>query len=181
MLRRWRESDIEEWLAHLNTPQVRVHLGSVDSAEKVAEKFTKVERAWAENGFSFLAVERREDGEFLGACGISRIDSECAPPEMRGAIEIGWQLRADRWGQGYATEAAAAVLALAFDGFGFPIVFAQTSERNAASWRVMQRLGMARLADLEYDDPGYPPEENPTKVYAMTREEWQGERAGGAR
>lgn len=174
-LRHWREDDLDLWLAHLNTPEVRAYLGGVETAEKVAEKFAKLERAWAEDGFSFLAVERREDGELLGTCGIARIDTECAPPELRGAIQIGWQLRADCWGQGYGTEAAAAVLEMAFERFGLEIVYGQTSERNVPSWRLMERVGMRRLADLDYPDPDYPPEDNPTMVYGLAREDWRTE------
>ena len=81
-------------------------------------------------------------------------------------------MRQDSWGQGYATEAARAVLALVFGRFGQPVVASQTSEANRGSWRVMGRLGMERAEALDYDDPAYPPEENPTKVYRLTREAW---------
>ena len=62
---------------------------------------------------------------------------------------------------------------LAFERFDLVQVYAQTSERNAASWGLMERLGMKRRADLDYPDPEYPPEDNPTMVYAITRDEWQ--------
>ncbi len=173
VLRRWRDGDLDEWLRHLNTPAVRAHLGGVDTAEKVTEKFARQKSAWDVDGFSFLAVERRADGQFLGACGIGEIRTECAPPELRGSVEIGWQFRADCWGQGYATEAAQAALRMAFERFGMPIVYSQTSEDNRSSWRLMERLGMERAERLDYVDPDYPPEENPTKVYRLTREAWQ--------
>jgi len=177
-LRRWRPADLDLWLAHLNTPEVRAYLGGVQSPEKVAQTLAATAREWDEQGFSFLAVERREDASFLGTSGIARIDTACAPEALRGAVQIGWQLRADRWGQGYATEAADAVLAMAFERFALPIVYAQTSERNGPSWRVMQRLGMERLANLDYDDPDYPAEDNPTMVWALGRDRWQHAREG---
>lgn len=180
VLRHWRKADLDQWLAHLNTSEVRRHLGGVETAEKVAEKFARLERAWAKDGFSFLAVDRREDGKFLGTCGIARIETASAPDELNGAIQIGWQLRADCWGQGFATEAAKVVLAMAFGEFGLTAVYAQTSDKNIASWRVMERLKMTRRADLDYDDPDYLPEENPTMVYAITREEWQVGQTGSA-
>jgi RimJ/RimL family protein N-acetyltransferase len=172
-LRRWREGDLDAWLTHLNTPEVRAYLGGVDTPEKVAEKFAKLERAWEANGFSFLAVDRRKDGAFLGTCGMARIETECAPEPLRGAVQIGWQLRADCWGRGYATEAARAVLEMAFTRFAFPLVYAQTSQRNRASWGLMEKLGMRRLAELDYPDPDYPPEDNPTIVYGLAREDWR--------
>lgn len=176
VLRRWRESDLELWLAHLNTPQVRVHLGGPDPPEKVAEKFDRLQRAWDENGFSSLAVERRADRCFLGSCGLASIATEGAPLALRDSIQVGWQFRADCWGQGYATEAARAVLGMAFERFDLPAVYAQTSPPNHRSWRVIVRLGMERLAQLDYDDPRYPPEENPTIVYGLERVAWDAAR-----
>ena len=73
-----------------------------------------------------------------------------------------------------------AVLALAFVQFDRPVVYGQTSENNRASWRVMERLGMERLTRLDYDDPAYPPEENPTKIYGLQRDAWLASREGAS-
>lgn len=171
-LRRWKPSDLALWDEHLNTPEVKAFLGGVQTSEELAERFAKVEQAWDRDGFSFLAVERREDRVFLGTCGIARIETACAPDDVRGAIQIGWQFRADSWGQGYATEAAEAVLDMAFGQLDLPVVIAQTSEDNRGSWRVMEKLGMTRRAELDYDDPDYPPANNPTMVWSIGRREW---------
>ena len=180
VLRRWREGDLELWLEHLNTPEVRAHLGGVEREDKIAEKFAKLERGWEENGFSFLALELRESGLFLGTAGIGRIANEGAPETLQDAVQIGWQLRRDCWGQGYATEAAREVLAWAFGPLGLALVYAQTSESNPASWRIMEKLGMERLAALDYIAPDYPPRDNPTKVYGLAREAWLVSRAMAA-
>lgn len=177
ILRRFREDDLEAWLAHLNTSEVRAHLGGVVSDDEMAAKFARNKDSWDDGKGGWLAIERKADGEFLGYCGFGPITTEAAPPDLRGTTEIGWTLRADCWGQGYATEAARGVLAMAFEGFGLPLVCSQTSEANRGSWRVMERLGMERAEGLDYDDPAYPPEENPTKVYRLTREAWEAQRA----
>ena len=172
-LRRWREDDLQPWLEHLNTPQVKHYLGGVQPVEQAAERFALMRDEWDRTGYSFLAVELRADGRFLGTCGLARIETASAPPELAGAIQIGWQLRADAWGHGFATEAARAMLGYAFGRLGVALVFAQTSERNGPSWQVMQRLGMGRRAELDYDDPDYPPEDNPTMVWSIAREQWE--------
>ena len=174
IIRRFGENDLEPWLTHLNTPEVRAHLGGVVSAEEMAERFARQRDSWDDDKGGWLAIERKADGEFLGYCGFGPITAEAAPADLQGTTEIGWTLRADCWGQGYATEAARAVLALVFERFGSPEVFSQTSEANCGSWRVMERLGMERAEALDYEDPAYPPEENPTKVYRLTREAWTG-------
>ena len=172
ILRRFREDDLAPWLAHLNTPEVRAHLGGVVPEDEMTAKFARQKVAWDDGKGGWLAIERKSDGEFLGYCGFGPITTELAPEELRGTTEIGWTLRADCWGQGYATEAARAVVAKAFDT-GLALICSQTSEANRGSWRVMERLGMERAEALDYDDPAYPPEENPTKVYRLTREAWE--------
>ena len=61
-----------------------------------------------ERGFTFWAVERKADGELLGFCGLKIADTPGSPIE--GMHEVGWRLREDAWGQGYAKEAAIASL-----------------------------------------------------------------------
>lgn len=184
MLRRQRPGDLEIWLEHMNTPQVAEMVGGVQPREKVAQAFAKMADA-AEDEPTFMLVALKSDGTLIGKCGLARIETPVAPEELRNAIQVGWTLRADCWGQGYAREAAQAALALAFERWGLPRVYAQTSERNAASWGLMERLGMERRADLDYPDADYPPEDNPTMVYSLDAAEWRSraaartERVGG--
>lgn len=173
ILRRWAEGDVEAWLEHLNTPEATAHLGGVRTPEQVAEKFERMARGWEENGFSFLALVLRDGGLFLGTVGISRIETDAAPTELQRAVQVGWQLRADYWGQGYAVEAAQAVMDFGFERPGVDSIYSQTSHANRASWRVMEKLGMHRRADLDYDDPNYPAQDNPTIIYAVTRADWR--------
>jgi RimJ/RimL family protein N-acetyltransferase len=171
-LRRFGDGDFADWLAHLNTPEVRAHLGGVAPADQAAERFARQRDSWDDAAGGWLTIQRKADGVFLGNCGFGAISTPEVPEELRGAPEIGWGLRADCWGRGYATEAAAGLLSLMFGRFDYPIVYSQTSEANRGSWRVMERLGMERVERLDYHDPAYPPEENPTKVYRLTREAW---------
>jgi len=52
-------------------------------------------------------------------------------------------------------------------------VVALTSEANIASWRLMERIGMRRRKDLDFDDPRFPPEDNPTILYSLSHGEWR--------
>ena len=171
VFRRECPGDLAVWLEHMNTPQVMEKVGGVQSPEKVAEGFARMAaEAGGELGFHFLAL--KADGTLVGKAGLSRIETAVAPDELRGAVQVGWTLRADCWGRGDAREAAQAVLGIAFERLDVPCVYAQTSERNTASWRLMERLGMSRRADLDYLDPDYPPEDNPTMVWHLQREAW---------
>ena len=170
-LRDWREEDVEPFIRHTNTEPVMRWLGGVKPVEEqrriIAERIMKWQR---ELGFTFWIVERKQDGELLGFCGIKIADGEDSP--IAGEYEIGWRLREDAWGQGYAKEAAAASLDHAFDELGAAQVVAITFQPNEPSWQLMERLGMRRRAELDHDDPRFPTL-NPTIVYSIDRETWR--------
>jgi RimJ/RimL family protein N-acetyltransferase len=177
VLRREIDGDQAVWLAHMNTPRVMEHLGGPQSPEKVAEGFARMAAAHAAGGYSFVLVALKSDGMLIGKCGLAAIETPAAPEELHGRAQVGWTLRADCWGHGYAREAAEAALELAFDHYALPLVYGQTSERNVPSWRLIERLGMSRQSELDYVDPDYAPHDNPTKVYALARSAWRARRA----
>lgn len=175
-LRKEAEGDQAVWLAHMNSDAVMARLGGPRTAQEIAESFVRKAEGWARYGYSFMMIERKDDGLLIGHCGLAPIDADPAPLSLKGRPQIGWTLREDVWGKGYAREAARGVLVMAFDKLDAPIVFGQTSESNMPSWRLMEWLGMERLADLDYADPGYPEADNPTKVYAITRAAWRAQK-----
>ena len=162
ILRPWRKEDVEPFLEHTNTQKVMRWLGGVKSGP---ERYDGIGRciSWQEErGFTFWVVERKADGELLGFCGIKISDTPGSPIE--GQYEIGWRLREDAWGQGYAKEAATASLDFAFEALGAERVVAITFAPNEPSWGLMERLGMTRRPELDYDDERFPAL-NPTIVY----------------
>src|SRR5690606_9451145 len=127
----------------------------------------------------FVFVALKADGTLLGKCGFAPIETPVAPDALRGQVQIGWTLRADHWGHGYAREAAEAMLALGFARLGLTTVFAQTSQRNppawepdAGSWGRAGRLGLRRRAGLDYADADPPPKHTPTMAYRLNAASW---------
>jgi RimJ/RimL family protein N-acetyltransferase len=170
LLRSWREEDAEPFIRHTNTPAVMRWLGGVRDPAFLRDVVRNKFQAWErERGFTFWAVERRADGELLGFCGIKIADDEGKPVE--GMHEVGWRLREDAWGQGYAREAATASLDFAFEPAGAEEVVALTVIGNAPSWRLMERLGMTRRPDLDYEGPDWA--ETPVIVYLLRKDQWQ--------
>ncbi len=86
--------------------------------------------------FYTFAIESRETGCFIGCCGLGEISM----PNLRG--ELGYVLDKPFWGHGYATEAAGALLSLAFDQLELHRVYARAAVENRASQRVLEKLGM---------------------------------------
>ncbi len=163
ILRDWREADIAPFVRHTNTEPVMRWLGGVQTEEKLAAIVRDRLMRWQrERGFTFWLVERKQDQEVLGFCGIKLADQSGSPIE--GMHEVGWRLREDAWGQGYAREAATAALDHAFDALGADRVVAITFKENQASWGLMERLGMTRRPELDHDDPRFP-DLNPCIIY----------------
>lgn len=170
ILRHWRPGDAEAFERHCNTEAVMRWLGGVRTRDEYYEVAARLTRWQEERGFTFWVVERKADAAFLGFCGIKIADGEGS--SVLGEYEIGWRLRENAWGDGYAREAATAALDVAFSSLGAGRVVALTVEGNAPSWGLMKRLGMTRRADLDYVDPRWPETMNPVIVYEIGRDAW---------
>ncbi len=170
-LRTWRDSDVTPFIAAMNTPAVMRWLGGVQDAAAARASIARWQGYQAEHGHSFWIVERQADRAMLGFCGLKRCDAPGAP--MIGAMEIGWRLREDAWGNGYAREAAQACLDAAFTTFDADDVIAITVAANAPSWGLMQRLGMIRARACDFHDPRQPLADGEKAiVYRIERRDW---------
>jgi RimJ/RimL family protein N-acetyltransferase len=172
ILREWGEED--EWAFYdvMNTPTVMRWLGGVQPRDEWHAGYQRLLGYQRDFGFTFWIVERKSDGQILGFCGLKRAN---APGSMfQGEVEIGWRLREDAWGKGYAKEAAIASLDLAFGRFGAPHVVAITATHNEPSQGLMKRLGMERRKDLDFIDERFAAdsEVNPQIVYRIDAAGW---------
>ena len=160
--------DLPWVLAEMNTEAVMRHLAGLRTSEEVEEGLASDIAAFAApDGHRRWTVWLRDSETRVGRVGLFHVRSPAAPKALQGQREIGWTLAEAHWGRGYATEAAWAVIAHAFGTLGGPALFGQTSDSNASSTRMMQRLGFVRRAGLDYVDPDYPPEDNPTTVWSL--------------
>ena len=106
-------------------------------------------------------------GDFIGFVGLNepRFEAHFTP-----AVEIGWRLARGAWGHGYATEAARAVLAYAFDELQLDEVVSFTTVENWRSRRVMERIGMSYDPAGDFDHPNVTDERiRPHVLYRLAR------------
>ena len=169
LLRDWREGDDALLHLHCNTPAVMRWLGGVKSREYMSATAERLASWQSLHGHTFWVVERKADGAFLGFCGIKVANDPGS--RVEGEFEAGWRFREDSWGQGYAKEAAIAVLDAAFHRLGAQRVVALTVQGNSPSWGLMERLGMTRRPDLDYVGAEWA--EGMVIVYMIGREEWR--------
>jgi RimJ/RimL family protein N-acetyltransferase len=140
-----------------------------------AERFLAACRQMAEEGSGArLAVDRVSDGSFLGWCSLTRWN-----PDHRSA-SLGYCLGDVAWGHGYATEAARSVLQWAFDTLDLNRVQAETDTRNAASARVLEKLGFLREGTLR-EDCVVNGVVSDSWVYGLLRRQWHASSAPSAR
>jgi ribosomal-protein-alanine N-acetyltransferase len=131
-----------------------------------ARRFISACRRMADEGTGArLAMDRASDGAFLGWCTLSRWN-----PVYRSA-SLGYCLDDAAWGQGYATEAARALLLWAFDTLDLNRVQAETDTRNVASARVLEKLGFVREGTLR-EDCVVNGEVSDSWVFGLLRREW---------
>lgn len=131
-----------------------------------AEHFVAACGQMAEDGTGArVAVERASDATFLGWCTLNGWN-----PEHRSA-SLGYCLREAAWGHGFATEAARGLLQWGFDTVDLNRVQAQTDTRNAASARVLEKLGFVREGTLR-EDCIVDGEVSDSWVYGLLRREW---------
>jgi len=172
LLRRWREEDLAPF-AQLNAdPEVMRHFPApLDRAASDALA-SRIGAHFAEHGFGLWALEIPGERPFAGFVGLAipRFEAHFTP-----CVEIGWRLARETWGQGYAPEAARAVLAHAFTKLELPEVVSFTAVANAASQRVMEKIGMGHDPGDDFDHPhiaaGDPLRRH--VLYRRSRSRWQ--------
>ncbi|MFJ8636360.1 GNAT family N-acetyltransferase [Streptomyces sp. NPDC093568] len=141
ILRRWREEDVAPMAAVHSDPEVMrwIRDGSVLDEQQTRGRVQAWESEWESQGFGLFAVEIRSTGELAGFTGLSVPNYL---PEVLPAVEVGWRLGRSHWGQGLATEAAAAAVRFGFEERGLKRIVSITQVGNDASERIMTKLGM---------------------------------------
>jgi RimJ/RimL family protein N-acetyltransferase len=153
LLRGWCEADLAPFAALNADPQVMAFFPATLSRAESDAMAGRIRAHFAEHGFGLWAVEIPGACPFAGFVGLS-VASFPAP--FTPCVEVGWRLTHHHWRRGYATEAARAALAFGFERAGLDEVVSFTAEGNAASRRVMERLGMRRDPSGDFDHPSVP-------------------------
>jgi RimJ/RimL family protein N-acetyltransferase len=172
LLREWREQDLEPF-AELNADAaVAEFLGEPMDRAASDALIDRIVARWASDGHGQWAVERVEDGRFLGFVGLAAPSFETA---FTPCVEVGWRLAAAAWGHGYATEAARAALRFGFDDLKLDEIVSFTTVANVRSRAVMERLGMTRDPADDFEHPKLA-EGNPLRphvLYRLGRDAWR--------
>jgi RimJ/RimL family protein N-acetyltransferase len=173
LLRGWRQSDRAPFAALNADPEVARYLGAGTrnrgASDALVDQFVE---HWRAHQFGLWAIERTEDGAFLGFTGLARPTFEA---HFTSAVEVGWRFAREAWGHGYATEAARAAVEFGYVVRGLDEIVSFTVPANLPSRRVMERLGMTHDARDDFDHPRLP-EGDPLRrhvLYRLHRRDWE--------
>ncbi|MGH9606755.1 MAG: GNAT family N-acetyltransferase [Terracidiphilus sp.] len=177
VLRRWKEADRAPFARINRDPAAMRFMPGALSAEESGQLIDRIEAHFERHGFGLWAAELGQSGEFIGYIGllIPRLEIPGFGAAFSPCVEIGWRLGPAYWNLGLATEGARAVVRHAFADLRLPALISFTVPANAASRRVMEKLGMTNDPADDFDHPLLP-EAHPLRrhvLYRLERAEWE--------
>jgi len=176
-LRRFTSDDLEHLVELDGDPQVMRFItgGRATSREELRDDVLPAWLAYYErsDAYGFWAIEERGSGAFLGWVHFRPRPDGSADDEP----ELGYRLRREAWGNGYAVEASTAVIDRGFRDFGVRRVVAETMAVNRTSRRVMEKCGLRLACQFHAPWPDkIPGDEHGDVEYAITHDEWKAAR-----
>ena len=145
ILRQWQESDIAPFAEMNSDPEVMKYFLKTLSFDETLEMYERCKAN--KNSFGLYAAEEKISGKFIGFVGLN------IPSYMPDCVEIGWRLRKEFWGKGYASEAAKKWLEIGFGEYGLKEIISFTAAQNIKSQEVMKRIGMERDEKRDFFHP----------------------------
>ncbi|WP_180897207.1 GNAT family N-acetyltransferase [Martelella soudanensis] len=174
IIRNWEDRDRDLFHEINSDDAVMAFFAMRRTRAESDEIFDMIRKMIADTGYGFPAVELKETGEVIGFTGLN--DDYKADIKPEGTPEIGWRMATRHWGKGYATEAARAMIALAFDERGHDQLVSFAVANNHRSTAVMERLGMRRDLEGDFDHPSIPDSHPHLKrhvLYRLHKADWQ--------
>nr|WP_091233674.1 GNAT family N-acetyltransferase [Microbacterium sp. 3J1] len=135
------DGDLDRMSEMLGDPTVMAFYPAPKTRGESADWIDRARRSYEEHGHGLWIVETQE-GDFVGDCGITWQSSNGRP-----VLEVGYHVRTDLQGRGYATEAATACVALVRRELAPTLLTAIIHPDNTASRRVAENLGMTHIDD----------------------------------
>lgn len=171
LLRQWRDDDLEPFAALNADPETMRYFPAPPSRVESNTLAERARRQIEDEGWGLWAVEVVGGASFIGFVGLARPSFE---EHFTPAVEVGWRLGRQHWGNGYATEAGRAALGYGFDELGLEEIVSFTSHLNVPSWRVMERLGMSHDPADDFEHPRVPVGDplRPHVLYRLSRADW---------
>ena len=169
VMRPFVPQDLDALVELRTDPEVNKYLGGerLQNPRALEKRLQFYIDCYARYGYGTCAMHLKATGEMMGSSGLQ-------PLEQTGETEVGYNLAKKFWRMGLGYECARAWLEFGFNRIGLRRVVAVAQPENAASWRIMEKLGMTyQKTDTHYDLE--------CVFYAVTREEFFAKNAAETR
>ena len=161
LIRSLAAADASDLVHALSDPEVmRFSIGGVHTLDDTSRFIERSICSYEENGFGSWALVEKASSRLIGFCGLA-----LQTVEERQETEIGYRLARQFWGQGFASEAASAVLVYGFGQLKLESVIAIVQPENVASVRVVEKIGFSCFKECRYHD-------RDVRIYRKTILEW---------
>jgi RimJ/RimL family protein N-acetyltransferase len=163
-------SDFDAYAEMIGDEETGQYIGGHMGRSAAWRKFLQMPGAWAIQGFAMFSLIEKASGEWVGQAGPWM-------PEGWPGTEVGWTLRKQFTGKGYALEGATAAIDWAFDNLGWTEVIHTIQPPNRASIALAERLGSSYLRPGKLPAPH---EDIEVGLWGQTRDAWRARRARAA-
>jgi len=163
LLRPPQEEDLDGWAALLGDEETGRFVGGPVARPAAWRSMATIVGHWALRGFGMFSMIEKGSGRWIGWSGPHL-------PEDWPGTEVGWSLRRDAWGKGYATEGAARAMDWAFDHLGWDEVIHCIDPENTGSVAVAKRLGSTNRGPGRLPPPFH---EFKLDIWGQSRDEWK--------
>jgi len=146
-LREWLDADTVPCVKMNQDKDVMEFFPAPMTEEETRLMIKRIHHRFEKSGYGFYAVEKKSTNEFIGftGFGIPSFESFFTP-----CVEIGWRLKKEEWGRGYAAEAASACIKYGFENLDLNKIVSFTSVLNLKSEKVMQKIGMNKIGEFDH-------------------------------
>ncbi len=147
VFRDWNVQDLYEFQIMNKDSRVMKYFPKLLSEEETTAFYNRIIADFTNCGYGLYAVEAKDNNSFIGFIGFHQASFEAS---FTPCIEIGWRLKYEAWGKGYATEGAEACLRYGFERLKFNKIYSFTAKINNPSENVMKKIGMVKVMEFEH-------------------------------
>lgn len=168
--RNWVDDDLTEF-AELNADlDVMEYFPKALTEKETADFIYRLKKHYEKNGYNYFATEILETEEFIGFIGLAYQEYKT---DFTPAVDIGWRLKKNAWGKGYATEGAKKCLDFAFNDLNLGKIISTCPENNTRSENVMKKIGMIKKGVFNHPKLKEYPEYEKCIYYEIDKNVWQ--------
>jgi len=168
--RKWSNNDLTDLAKLCADPEVMRYFPSTLNKSEAQNFIDRLIDHHEKNGHTYYLVELLSTQEFIGFIGLAYQEYESY---FTPCVDIGWRLKKEAWGNGYATEGAEACLKHAFQNLKIEEIYSTTTHNNQPSEKVMQKIGMKKMDNFVHPKIASDHPLQPMVVYKITSSEWR--------